>query len=93
MSELKICPFCGGDDLNVFRVDEESKCGYDCVECNGCGVEVFGDVDEWNKRATDATMDKLMNLARLASLLPHDNDHNSVVVKTMAKELLEEIGG
>lgn len=52
MSDIKPCPFCGSDEIEVSEVDEPSKSGWDSVECKNCGVEGTGwNVDDWNKRA------------------------------------------
>jgi hypothetical protein len=45
MTDLLTCPFCGSDDLNVYRGHPG-----DCVQCRGCkssGVLV----KTWNMRA------------------------------------------
>jgi len=43
MSELKPCPFCGSDDINLY--------GDSMFECQGCGF-IIDDVsiEEWNAR-------------------------------------------
>lgn len=45
MSELKPCPFCGGNGEAVFEID-----GTVTVECVRCGALADG-IDAWNTRA------------------------------------------
>lgn len=53
MPELKLCPFCGSDDLE--RVERLKYGGY-FVRCNDCGVETDNfalkseAIEAWNRR-------------------------------------------
>lgn len=57
MSELKPCPFCGSDKLNVGLIRATASLSYWSVECASCGVEIGDDESEdavvthWNTRA------------------------------------------
>lgn len=54
MKELKPCPFCGSDRVEV-RTDDEGKSWY--IFCNDCGLMCGyatledGVVEAWNRRA------------------------------------------
>ena len=55
-TELKPCPFCGGEDFQVVGVYGEEYY-VDCLTCTTCGPS--GETEEeaieaWNKRAEDA---------------------------------------
>lgn len=67
MSELKPCPFCGGEAYARF-VKDKGTFGYTSVECKKCGAvpyvhmaynnlskeeAVMGVVEAWNRRAND----------------------------------------
>lgn len=52
MAELKSCPFCGGEDLQVINVYGEDYY-VDCLTCTACGPS--GDtyeeaIEAWNRR-------------------------------------------
>lgn len=38
IDELKPCPFCGSEDLNLYYYDVDDRCNpFDpCVRCNNC---------------------------------------------------------
>ena len=67
MSELKPCPFCGGEAYARF-VKDKGAFGYTSVECKKCGAvpyvhmaynnlskeeAVMGVVEAWNRRVKD----------------------------------------
>lgn len=55
MSELKNCPFCGGDQIGCY-VNEQN---YNVIQCGNCGAMVshydYLPVEKWNTRATGVT--------------------------------------
>lgn len=52
--EVKPCPFCGDESVNVFRGIHRSDIWY--VSCNKCGIRTEGDtsgelaIATWNRR-------------------------------------------
>lgn len=59
MSDLKPCPFCGGEAI-MHRDGDRIGCkDLDCA-----GYIVFATPEEWNLRASDATLSRLSDLVR-----------------------------
>ena len=56
MTELKPCPFCGGEAEVTVEIDDLRS-----VECTSCGALVDG-IDEWNTRAVDGENAELREL-------------------------------
>lgn len=58
MSELKLCPFCGGKAKFVHIFENPEKCMVSCRECDGGIDAVFASEDAaeeaWNRRAQPA---------------------------------------
>ena len=62
MSELKPCPFCGGEAFvteYLYSCDPTSRATTHAVECNGCHTTTFEfdskeeAIEAWNRRAED----------------------------------------
>ena len=56
MDELKPCPFCGSDRIEIDDLGyQETPCWF--VACNNCGAEISGflylsrAIEAWNRRA------------------------------------------
>ena len=70
MSELKPCPFCGGEAKFAHIFENPDKCMISCRECDGGIDAVFANEDEaaeyWNRRAQPAnnplTLDELRGM-------------------------------
>jgi len=67
MDELKDCPFCGSNNLQIGTIDEETV----CIECNGCNASggYFYEPDStspeeattaWNTRTDQAAIGELV---------------------------------
>lgn len=54
MSELKSCPFCGGEAEVVFEFDEFGGCRIECTQC-GASVDTAA---AWNTRHEGTCHDK-----------------------------------
>lgn len=56
MTEIKKCPFCGGDEI-TFRKYEQNKYGHmGCADCCAQGPYATTDADaveSWNERLSD----------------------------------------
>lgn len=85
MSELKPCPFCGSERVNVAEI-----AGNFFAVCGTCGAEgkqmaTIGDaVGMWNRRAGDVSEGKAVNVGEVA-VFP-----NATADKEQAKKVLEE---
>ena len=64
IDELKPCPFCGSENLNLYYYDVDDRCNpFDpCVRCDNCGTVLKfrrgeGDLDDilrvWNRRVKE----------------------------------------
>lgn len=58
MAELKPCPFCGDDEIEIVsKYDEKLRNVYHRVYCYGCGASIPGHlhvqiaISRWNRRA------------------------------------------
>lgn len=54
MSELKKCPFCGGEDVHTRSYCSDSWHYVDCLTCGSSGPEADGEdeaIAAWNRRA------------------------------------------
>lgn len=55
MIKLKPCPFCGGNDLDVYTQDSSAHTWIQCEECNAKGpAEIQNNLqagEAWNFRA------------------------------------------
>ncbi len=59
MSEIKLkpCPFCGSDNVDIYKHKNENKCVV-CYKCySGSGNYMTDDlaVEAWNRRADERT--------------------------------------
>lgn len=63
-TDLKKCPFCGHDEINIFHFDPydgyQGDLGRWKVRCTHCGVEISRKnrlevIEAWNRRASDGT--------------------------------------
>jgi hypothetical protein len=46
------CPICKSCNIVVYETDEQSKSGYDAVECQNCDAIAYGySVEDWNEIA------------------------------------------
>ena len=58
MSELKPCPFCGSNEVELF-VDVQADMNFYREKCMDCGCTIYNKPDadsaelQWNSRATD----------------------------------------
>ena len=69
MTDLKKCPFCGGEDTEV-SVNYEYGDGYE-VSCNDCDSDVFAKtkdeaVKRWNNRPLEDTLQSKVKTLREA---------------------------
>ena len=75
MSELKPCPFCGGEAKFVHIFENPDKCMVSCRECDGGIDAVFANEDEataaWNRRAQPAN--EPLTLEQLRDELSHSD--------------------
>ena len=60
MSDLKPCPFCGGENLNKINLKEGSD--FTLVTCLDCGGG--NAIAAWNTRSADPKLDTAMKLLR-----------------------------
>lgn len=85
MSELKPCPFCGSERVNVAEI-----AGNFFAVCGNCGAKgkqvatISGAVDAWNRRAGDVPERKAVNVGEVA-VFP-----NAKADKEQVKKVLEE---
>jgi Lar family restriction alleviation protein len=85
MSELKPCPFCGNERVNVAEI-----AGSFFAVCGTCGAQgkqratISGAVGTWNRRAGDEPEGKAVNVGEVP-VFP-----NATADKEQAKKVLEE---
>jgi len=55
LSQLKPCPFCGGNDIAIHVPNKEEKQDINCLTCGAKmtkALGVVGLIDSWNERTT-----------------------------------------
>lgn len=56
---LKACPFCGSKVIQ--RCQPNPKFKQSWTECVSCGARVYGDIKNWNRRATPKAGENYLN--------------------------------
>ena len=70
MTELKPCPFCGGDDLSLDNLGDDNSWN---IECNNCDMgqhavhTELGAIAAWNTRTTDTELTRLKRQVEVLS--------------------------